>query len=129
MDKVISAYAVPGIQIAKIKIPYTKRDLYKIMDKLCEIYQVDFFELTSKSRGSELVYVRQLFCYFMKERFINITLSTTTETLDKDHTTVMYSIKEFSRRYEHNELVPGKVKSEYRTTREDYEHTYSLLTS
>lgn len=77
---------------------------YNIIETVCEHCDVEFKQLYSKSRAANIVEARQLasyFIYFLTEH----SLKSTGRMLNRDHATVMHSIKvvrnqiEFNKKY------------------------------
>jgi len=58
------------------------------------LHPMTWEDLCGKFKKKELVLMRQLFCYFCKEWSILPTLTSIGNEINRDHTTVMYSIQQ-----------------------------------
>lgn len=134
MDQVIriSPYVIPGIR--SFEVPQLRRyerdsGLILLM-QICLIYETGMDELLSKTKTNRLVYVRQMFAYFMRKRHKKIRWIEIGGLLgNRDHTTAIHSIRIFQNRLDTNEYVPLHVKTKFKLVREDYENTATLLIS
>ena len=106
----ISPYVFPGLNqdlidsekypfIKTIKRQITEEEFFDIIEKKSGLTKEN---LTSSSRKRELVDMRQLVSFVLKTDF-NRTLSSIGKTLgDRDHTTILHSIRKFYDLYETN---------------------------
>ena len=106
----ISPYVFPGLNLKEIdseKYPFIKTINKQLTeDELFEIIEEKSGQtrerLMSSSRKRECTDMRKLVSYILKKDF-NRTLSSIGKTLgDRDHTTIMHSIKKFYDLYETN---------------------------
>jgi len=81
----ISVYAVPGVHRIEI------RDV-RIIEAIEKVMKVEYEQMTQKKRDRELVLSRQLFFYFMRKH-TTISLGGIGLYFNKDHATVLYSIR------------------------------------
>ncbi len=68
--------------------------IYKqdILEIVCSYYGLDFNLLLGKSRKSNIVKARQIYCYFCRI-LTNDSLAKIAKIINKDHATVMHSVK------------------------------------
>ena len=72
----------------KAKINITHKD---VIQKVCSFYDIDPSLITTKSRKKEMVLIRQIIMYILRE-FLNTPYSSIGKHLgNRDHTTVMYA--------------------------------------
>ena len=115
----ISPYVFPGLKLDEIdseKNPFiktikrqiTEEELFQIVEKKSGLTKEN---LISTSRKRELVDMRQLVSFVLKTDF-NQTLSSIGKTLgDRDHTTILHSIRKFYDLYETNVNYKNKCDS------------------
>lgn len=115
----ISPYVFPGLKLDEIdseKNPFiktikrqiTEEELFQIVEKKSGLTKEN---LISTSRKRELVDMRQLVSFVLKTDF-NQTLSSIGKTLgDRDHTTILHSIRKFYDLYETNTNYKNKCDS------------------
>lgn len=86
-----------------------KEDIFVVFlkDKILENLNVDVFK-TKKSRKDEYVFARYLFIAVLKKFYNRITVTQIGDILDKDHSTITYSLKvirnllEFDKRFQNS---------------------------
>lgn len=86
-----------------------KEDIFVVFlkDKILEILNVDVFK-TKKSRKDEYVFARYLFIAVLRKFYNRITVTQIGDILDKDHSTITYSLKvirnllEFDKRFQNS---------------------------
>lgn len=86
-----------------------KEDVFVVFlkDKILENLNVDVFK-TKKSRKDEYVFARYLFIAVLKKFYNRITVTQIGDILDKDHSTITYSLKvirnllEFDKRFQNS---------------------------
>jgi chromosomal replication initiation ATPase DnaA len=114
----VSPYVFPGIknQDEVRKIRKFKRDRVKIEDVLKIIAEncgVKSHEIVSRIRKRTLIDARFIFCYMLKSEF-NFTYESIGKILDRDHTTIIHSVKTHKERYQtyndYKEITDGIQK-------------------
>lgn len=86
-----------------------KEDIFVVFlkDKILENLNVDIFK-TKKSRKDEYIFARYLFIAVLKKFYNRITVTQIGDILDKDHSTITYSLKvirnllEFDKRFQNS---------------------------
>lgn len=104
--------------IPKQKIPVNRIFLllYKVF---LEHYGIAEEQIKCKTRKKELVYIRQIMCYWLKEYYEDhITLKRIGYELNRDHTTVIHSIEQYQNRLDTDADLPfksnpGRTKIDY----------------
>lgn len=84
----ISPYAYPGL----IKLPYTRVSISQIFTAVCKYYGQREERCKLKGRKPEMVKIRQITCYLAQKK-TDMTLTAIGKFFDKDHTTVIHSIR------------------------------------
>lgn len=123
--KEVSVYAVPYFASLKKNTVKTAREIEPVFDEIIEIFNAPKFLIKSsaanekKSRKSEYVIIRQLFCYVA----VNIT-NESLENIGKflgysnksgnAHTTVLYSSNKFSEGIENEDEKVLKFWTKYK---------------
>lgn len=140
MDKVkalkiqkVNPWAIPGVE-SVIKTRGSKDNLalenHEILDLLLFLsihYRVPYIQLLSRSRQTDLVYVRQLLFYWLRTNF-DITLIRLAKAVGgRDHTTVLHGVQTFQDFLDTKQRIPNRVESVYRITNDDYFFISKLL--
>lgn len=129
-----NSYVYPGMAITIKTIDPVVLYL-PIIAFIGNLYNLDMNELSAKGkRGDELVYVKHLIYYIIKDFFPNklypnITLKLLGSISKADHTSVIHGLKVFKNRLDTNATLPSKLKTKhnYKTTIEDYSFTKNHL--
>lgn len=89
----VNYMCLPGIPMPL----FTEANHYNmIIDTIIQVEGVDRDTVFARGRKRELVFCRQLICWFLR-RLTNLTLSAIARAINAcDHTTVIYSIKAIS---------------------------------
>ncbi len=74
-------------------------DKQDILEIVCKYYDLDYNLLSGKSRKSEIVKARQIYCYFCRI-LTNDSLSKIAGLIDKDHATVIHSARKIENELE-----------------------------
>ena len=104
--KDISYWAVPGVdreKLTRVKVVATKRFCEELLMRCCEVFDVPFDEVKSKKREKSMVFARQAFCYLAKKE--KYTLGNIGKLINRDHSTVLYSIKQVECYIQSNDKV------------------------
>jgi len=103
--------------------------LGNVIDLLVERYQITPDELRGDSKRGELVYVRQLFCYWVRWYYATeVSLNAIAHLLNRsDHTTVIHACKAFSSRISANNKLPKKLRKISSGTKEDFFTVQQLI--
>jgi chromosomal replication initiator protein len=125
MDKktvYFSPYVFPGLKLTqkeKENLKNSQRSLrYKmskdeILEIIAEECSIRVSDITSKTRKTEVVNGRFIFCGVMKEYF-GYSLKKIGEFVGgRDHSTIMHSIREYKNRYQNEEHYRSTVNNIY----------------
>lgn len=74
-------------------------DKQDILEIVCKYYDLDYNLLSGKSRKSNIVKARQIYCYFCRV-LTNSTLYSISAKIDKDHATVIHSVNKIKNEME-----------------------------
>lgn len=69
----------------------------KIITVVCAHFDIEQSKITGKGRSRRLVEIRQIICYFLK-KYTRLTLERIGLLVNRDHSTVTYSISEIGNR-------------------------------
>jgi chromosomal replication initiator protein len=118
----ISPYSFPGLKLSQkenesfknlqrsLRYKITKDEILQIVANECSISVAD---IVDKTRKIEVVNGRFMFCGIMKEYF-GYSLKKIGEFVgNRDHTTIMHSIKEYKNRYQNEERYRFLVNNVY----------------
>jgi len=86
-----------------------KLDLNIILRECCAFYEQDIEDVKSKSRLSELIEVRQMYCYLAKVRHYH-KCKPTGDLINRDHSSVVHSAKVIENQFSINNK---KVREDY----------------
>ena len=90
----------------KIKSPITSSE---VVEKVCQYFEIKKDLILGKSRKKEVVKVRQLIMYVLRE-FLDEPYSTIGKKMgNKDHTTVMYSVDKIKSELEDNKKLQDEL--------------------
>lgn len=120
---VVSPYVYPGIRLADL--PATIRTVIKkrgrqynqtvIADSIFKVMSVPFRDIEHKTRKKGIVDARKIYCYQMKSK-LNWSLKEIGRSMgNRDHTTVIHSIKAYQDLYETDDIfrdVCDKIEDE-----------------
>ena len=67
-------------------------EIEALQNIICDVFELSWQKIKSKDRHRDLVAARQLFCFFSYRR-IGKTLAAIGDILDRDHTTIIVSIR------------------------------------
>lgn len=101
----------PMIYVGTFKkfIPLGKLTKEEILKVICRELEMDFDEVKNrKTRLREFVYVRQLYSYFCK-KYTNYSLTKIGKFINKDHATIIHSIKQIKGYYDFNNVIKNDV--------------------
>ncbi len=101
----------PYIYVGTFKkfVPLGKLTKEEILKVICRELQMDFDEVKNrKTRLKEFVYARQLYSYFCN-KYTNDGLTNMGKFIHKDHTTMIYSIKQIKGFYEVDKEIKNDV--------------------
>lgn len=88
-------------QLIFIKPKKTKPSIKKILNDVCDYFQLNKDQVLSKSQKSELVQVRFITMYFTRKFIKKLSLNTIGEYIGgKDHASVTYAIKTVNNLYD-----------------------------
>jgi len=73
--------------------------LNQILNSISEFYKIDSKEIVSKSRNGKVVKARQMYCFLSRIHTI-CSLSIIGNKINRDHSTIIYSIKEIQNKME-----------------------------
>lgn len=106
-------------QVRKIPLSLMLANLINI---LSAHYGITEEQLRSNKHSRPIVYVKQLFCYWLREYYEkDITLGKVANLLGyKEHTMVSYSVNKFREKLISNEQVPKEFEMPGITTQVDY---------
>lgn len=107
----LSPYVMPGL-VAEIK---GDADTEEVIKEICFCYNVDpeVFHKKLKSNERRFVVLRQVYFYVMR-RYSNFSLMKIGNTLNKDHATVIYSVKqvETALKFKYKDFYPIVIRIE-----------------
>jgi len=87
--------------------------LNKVLKDFSEYYNISVKEVKSKDRKHEIVMIRMLFCYCIKEIYkAKFSLREIGNTIDRNHATVIYAIKTIQNRIKVNDREVEDMLSE-----------------
>lgn len=115
----LTAYIAPGIlRMGYYNLRYSDALAEELLAELASIYSVTVDQLKAPGRPQNIVYIRQLYFYFMRGIFkTSVSWQALGNTLGgRDHTTAMHSVKAFRDRL-----------STDSTTQDDYTLTQNKL--
>lgn len=125
-------WVTPGITLPKLTLPenpLTFKEL--VLEQLCIRYNVTVQELRGRWRPRRLSYVRQLFCYLMKQCYgKKAALNWIANILDIDHTSVITAIKVYKDQIAINGIMDERIPVQgerFDTVTEDYNHFKLIL--
>ena len=104
---IVSPYVFPGLTVGpatkneiKKLVRYNRLNLKKedILEIISEECGVTAAEAMKKSRKSEFVKVRHIYCAILK-KYYGFSYPKIGEIMDKDHTTIINSVDKFRNRY------------------------------
>ncbi len=130
--EMISPYVMPGIVgTIKIIMPEWRDSFYDyVLSTICLSYKIQQKDIMGSNRSQEFVYVRQLYCYWLRNNFNDsASFSSIGRFLNKDHTTIMHSVGEYDNRLSVDAKLPYKLDSPYETTTKDYSITSKFIRS
>lgn len=110
MEKYLSYMAMPELDKPEITRQIMTFDITILFDFICKYFNVDKKIVLLKSRKRELVEVRQIFFYFSNKYLKNTTLERISKFLNKDHSTVIHSIKVVNNMCETDLIFNHKIK-------------------
>jgi len=111
----------------------SRKSPLKILDDvialLLERYKITREQLTGESKKGELVYVRQLFCYWVRWYYgSEVSLNAIAHILNRtDHTTILHGRNAFSLRISSNNKLPKKLRKLSSGTKEDFFTVQQLI--
>lgn len=124
-----SAYAMPGIRGRPIG--FSIQIACKILEHLADRYEVSVEKLLSMRRDQPLVYIRQLYVYWMRKKYSKEASYVTLGKIlgKRNHTTMMYSEEVFQKRLNTDDKLRKAEQVHSKTIREDYLKTSKFLQS
>ena len=87
-NQISSIYLIPGIN----KSFRYNLNLRYILEATCDVNRVGLDVIQSKKKKDEIVVIRQMYCYFAR-KYTMSNLKTIGELVNRDHATVIHSIK------------------------------------
>ena len=117
----LSPYVFPGLKINQsdlseirkitknLQYHLTKDDILEIISQECE---VGICDILSRSRKSEAVKGRHIFCAILK-KYYGYKLKKIGGIVDRDHTSIIHSIEQFNNRYQFEESYRDSVHRVY----------------
>ena len=97
------------------KIPFTKERNDRIKKEICEIFDMEWHIVTSKSRRKKIMEARRLYCALLRNIFL-LPLQTIGKLTNTHHASVLHTIKQHN---DYSEIYKGYDK--------DYEHIKESL--
>jgi len=125
MNEIREILATPPVKREKTKRRSEQIPIRVMVENLFEIlqnhYGIPIAQLKGRKRSAEIVYVRQLFCYWLRSYYGNqITWKKLGEYLGKDHTSTMYSVDKYKNRLSTNQFIPDRLGMPGITSKMDY---------
>jgi chromosomal replication initiation ATPase DnaA len=132
----------PKLEGDRLTVEQQEEHLRKCLIKAAVLYGVFVEDLLSKSRKGNLVYIRQLICYFAVQTYGKNPFNYANQYIDdrtisrrrigaiiggRDHTTVIHSVQEFKSRLDTDAPLPNELQFLKRNTVKDYKHTSQIL--
>lgn len=117
----LSPYVFPGLKVSQsdlseiksmtknLRYHLTKDDILEIVSQECE---VSIKDILSRSRKSEAVKGRHIFCAILKN-YYGYKLKKIGGIVDRDHTSIIHSIEQFHNRYQFEESYRDSVQRVY----------------
>lgn len=124
--KVLTAWVIPGVPG---KTSVTVNDLKRVIKDLAGIYGYSEGELIKKNRKMEFVYLRYLFCFYVRPRCV-LTLAEIGSVFgNQDHTTIIHAIDTFQSKLDTDAKVPDKLieRGAVSKTRNEYLRIAKIL--
>ena len=97
------------------KIPFTKERNDRIKKEICDIFDMEWHIVTSKSRRKKIMESRRLYCALLRNIFL-LPLQTIGKLTNTHHASVLHTIKQHN---DYSEIYKGYDK--------DYEHIKESL--
>jgi chromosomal replication initiator protein len=108
----ISPYAFPGIRRTSLPTNFNHRKLAISPKEVLEIVSKETFvsveDILSESRKGDVIVARHILCGVLKRHY-NYSFTFIGEMLDRDHTTIMSAVKNFTNRKENEEDFKDKT--------------------
>jgi len=97
-----------------VKFPRSKsninKEILELMYQCCDIFGISVDLLKTRCRKAEIVAARQYYFYMLNQKYEKkMSFQAMGNTINRDHATVMYSIKEMEHRLKHDAWVRNMV--------------------
>lgn len=135
MDKIvktISPWVRPGINFKEgsmdFRLDIDTDMLNTQFRKVCNAYDLSYVDVMGAKRPEVYAFVRQLFFYYVFNRYKISKMRLGKWMGNRDHTTVIHAIITIQNRMDTDCVVPPKLHTKCKTTREEYQKLLTLLT-
>ena len=96
-------FAFPGLRLK------TRLNAEDIIDHVCKAFEITTDEIASNSRLRNICFARQVAMHIIRQRVRNYTLNNIGAHFNRDHATVMHSLKAISNQVETDYRVRTRV--------------------